>query len=71
MTKYLIAATYSPQAMAGWIKDPGSDRVAAANGAASKLGGKIINITFVRGKYDFIAEFELPNFEAAGSGKWT
>jgi len=69
MPKYLIAATYSPQAMAGWIKEPGSDRVAAANGAATKVGGKVVNITFVRGKYDFIAEFELPNFEAAAALK--
>jgi uncharacterized protein with GYD domain len=69
MQKYLIAATYSAQAMAGWIKEPGSDRVAAANGAASKVGGKVVSITFVRGKYDFIAEFELPNFEAAAALK--
>jgi uncharacterized protein with GYD domain len=69
MTKYLIAATYSAQAMAGWIKEPGSDRLAAANGAAAKVGGKVTSITFVRGKYDFIAEFDLPNFEAAAALK--
>lgn len=69
MSKYLIAATYSAQAMAGWIKEPGSDRLAAANNAAEKLGGKVENITFLRGKYDFIAEFDLPNFEAAAALK--
>ena len=69
MAKYIIGATYSAQAMAGWIKEPGSDRLAAANSAASKVGGKVVNITFLRGKYDFIAEFDLPNFEAAASIK--
>ena len=44
MSKYIIAATYSAQAMAGWIKEPGSDRLAAANSAAEKVGGKVINI---------------------------
>lgn len=69
MSKYLIAATYSAQAMSGWIKEPNSDRVAAASGAAEKVGGKVLSITFVRGKYDFIAEFDLPNFEAAAALK--
>jgi uncharacterized protein with GYD domain len=69
MTKYIFAATYSQQAMAGWIKEPGSDRLAAANAAADKVGGKVEKITFVRGKYDFIAEFDLPNFEAAAALK--
>lgn len=69
MSKYLIAATYSSQAMAGWIKEPGSDRLAAANAAAAKVGGKVEKITFVRGKYDFIAEFDLPNFESAAALK--
>ncbi len=69
MAKYLIAATYSSQAMAGWIKEPDSDRLAAANTVAAKVGGKVDKITFVRGKYDFIAEFDLPNFEAAASLK--
>ena len=55
MAKYIIGATYSAQAMAGWIKEPGSDRLAAANSAASKVGGKVVNITFLRCKYDFIA----------------
>ena len=59
MAKYIIGATYSAQAMAGWIKEPGSDRLAAANSAAAKVGGK----------YDFIAEFDLPNFEAAAALK--
>ena len=69
MTKYIFAASYSQQAMAGWIKEPGSDRLAAANAAADKVGGKVEKITFVRGKYDFIAEFDLPNFEAAAALK--
>ena len=69
MAKYLIAATYSSQAMAGWIKEPDSDRLAAANTVAAKVGGKVDKITFVRGKYDFIAEFDLPNFEAAAALK--
>lgn len=69
MTKYIFAATYSQQAMAGWIKEPGSDRLAAADAASSKVGGKVEKITFVRGKYDFIAEFDLPNFEAAAALK--
>jgi len=69
MTKYIFAATYSQQAMAGWIKEPGSDRLAAANAAADKVGGKVEKITFVRGRYDFIAEFDLPNFEAAAALK--
>ena len=30
MSKYIIAATTSSEAMAGWIKEPGSDRIAAA-----------------------------------------
>ena len=40
MAKYIIGATYSAQAMAGWIKEPGSDRLAAANSAAliAKVG---------------------------------
>ena len=69
MAKYIIGATYSAQAMAGWIKEPGSDRLAAANSAAAIVGGKVVSITFLRGKYDFIAEFDLPNFEAAAALK--
>ena len=69
MSKYIIAANYSSEAMAGWIKEPGSDRIAAANSAAAKVGGKVLSLTFVRGKYDFIAEFDLPNFEAAAALK--
>ena len=37
--------------------------------AVSEKCQNVHNITFVRGKYDFIAEFELPNFEAAAALK--
>ena len=69
MSKYIIAATYSSDAMSGWIKEPGSDRIKAADSVAAKVGGKVVSLTFVRGKYDFIAEFDLPNFDAAASLK--
>ena len=39
MTKFIIAASYSSQAMQGFLKDPGSDRLAAANSMASQIGG--------------------------------
>ena len=35
----------------------------------AKVGGKVVSITFLRGKYDFIAEFDLPSFEAAAALK--
>jgi len=69
MTKYIFAATYSKDAMSGFLKDPNSDRMAAADALASGFGGKCDKITFTRGKYDFIAEFELPNFNAAAGIK--
>jgi|TARA_B110000037_G_scaffold136281_1_gene154335 uncharacterized protein with GYD domain len=69
MTKFIIAASYSSQAMQGFLKDPGSDRLAAANSMASQIGGSCKSITFLRGKYDFIAEFDLPSFEAGAALK--
>ena len=69
MAKYIIAASYSSQAMQGFLKDPESDRFAAANSMASQVGGLCNSITFLRGKYDFIAEFDLPNFEAGAALK--
>ena len=69
MAKYIFAASYSQQAMGGFLKDPSSDRMAAANSLASQFGGKCEKLTFTRGVYDFIAEFDLPNFEAAASIK--
>ena len=65
MAKYIFAASYSQQAMGGFLKDPSSDR----NSLASQFGGKCEKLTFTRGVYDFIAEFDLPNFEAAASIK--
>ena len=69
MTKYIFAASYSKDAMSGFLKDPGSDRLAVANALATGFGGKCEKITFTRGKYDFIAEFDLPNFDAAAGIK--
>ena len=60
---------YTAKAFQGFLKDPSSDRMAAANSLASQFGGKCEKLTFTRGVYDFIAEFDLPNFEAAASIK--
>ena len=47
MSKYIIAATYSSDAMSGWIKEPGSDRIKAADSVAAKVGGKVVSLTFI------------------------
>ena len=64
--KYIVTARdfFMEKAISNSCADP-----VEASILFRKLGGKIINITFVRGKYDFIAEFELPNFEAAAALK--
>lgn len=69
MAKFIIAAKYSQQAFQGFLKDPGSDRVAVAHGLAAQQGGKCTSFTFTRGKYDFICEFDLPSFEAGAAIK--
>ena len=58
MSKFFMMGNFTQQGFSGLVKDPKSDRAAAANGCAESVGAKMISYTYVRGQYDFIVQAE-------------
>lgn len=66
MPKYLIQASYTADGVKGLLKDGGSKRRAAAEGAIKGLGGKLESFYFAFGDTDVFAIADAPdNISAA------
>lgn len=66
MPKYLIQASYTADGVKGLLKDGGSKRRAAAEGAIKGLGGKLESFYFAFGETDVFAIADAPdNISAA------
>jgi len=51
------------------MKNPDDDRHAAITLMVEKAGGELLELNFLRGKYDISVVAEIPNFEAAAAIK--
>mgnify|MGYP001199340122 CR=1 FL=1 len=63
MAKFYAIGTYSPESFEGFIKNPKQDRKSVVQELAKAMGGKVVDIEFLRGPYDFIVTIEADNFE--------
>ena len=63
MAKYIFAASYSQQAMGGFLKDPSSDRKAVVKQLTEAMGGQMHSMDIVRGSYDFVVVVDLTSFD--------
>jgi uncharacterized protein with GYD domain len=60
MARYMIQATYTPQAWAAMVKNP-VDRGAAVRALLEKAGGRLESIYFCFGENDVIVIAEMPD----------
>ena len=68
MARYLIQASYTPEAWAAQLKNP-QDRRQAAAALIERLGGRIETWDYAFGDYDVVGIGELPdNVSAAAAG---
>lgn len=67
--KFIFLAKYSNAGLAGFMKNPDDDRHAAITGMVEKAGGKLLELNFLRGKYDISVVAEVPSFEDAAAIK--
>ncbi len=68
MARYLIRASYTPEAWAAMMKSP-QNRREAARGAIEAVGGKLLSFDFAFGGDDAIVLVEMPdNVSAAAAG---
>jgi len=64
MSRYMIQASYTADAVASMVKHP-EDRSEAVRPVVEQLGGKLLEFYFTLGDYDTILIVELPNNTAA------
>lgn len=67
MAKFVIFFSYTPEAWANMIKNPG-DRTAAARAVVESVGGTLESLHFMFGDHDGMAIFDAPDAEAAAAG---
>lgn len=65
MPKYLYQGSYTPEGVAGLMKDGASGRRAAIKAAAKSVGGKLEAIYFGFGAEDVMVILDLPDNIAA------
>ena len=65
MPKYLIRGNYTPEGLAGLIKDGGTGRRAAVEQAAKSLGGNLEAMYFALGDTDVYVIVNLPDAVSA------
>ena len=62
MVSFIVLGNYTAQGAATINDAP--DRMAGAEKRAEELGGKVKEVYFTMGQYDFVALFEFPSDEA-------
>ena len=67
MPKYLLKARFSPEGLAGVMKDGGSARRAVADDLAKRLGGAVESYHFAFGDDDAYVICDLPDNQAAAT----
>jgi len=67
MPKYLWEVSYTPDGLAGLMKDGGTGRRAAVQQLIEKLGGRVEVFYFAFGSHDAYATVELPDHRAAAA----
>lgn len=60
MAVYMVQFSYTPQALAAFVKKP-QDRSIASRDLVQQLGGKLISLYYCLGEYDGIALYEVPD----------
>jgi len=66
MPDYLIQVAYTPEGVAGLLKNP-QDRIKAVTPAIERVGGKLIGGGFSFGDYDVTVLVSLPNNSSAAA----
>ncbi len=64
MSRYMIQASYTKDAVAGLVKQP-EDRSLVVRPLVEQLGGKLLDFYFCLGDYDVVCIVDLPNDTAA------
>ena len=59
--KFIVLAKYTKQGTDGWLDNPDEDRRAMLSGLSQKIGGKLLDLSYTRGKYDVVATVEAPS----------
>ena len=67
MPKYLLKARFSPEGLAGVMKEGGSARRAVADDLAKRLGGAVESYHFAFGDDDAYVICDLPDNKAAAT----
>lgn len=67
MARYLIQASYTPEAWAGMIRNPQNRREAVAP-LIEALGGRLVSLDFAFGEYDIVVILEVPDNIGATAG---
>ena len=66
MPRYLIQASYTPDALAAFVSKP-QDRVAGIRAVVQKLGGKLESFDYCLGDYDMVGVCTFPNDTSAAA----
>jgi len=65
MPKYLVAASYTADGIAGLVKEGGTGRRAKVTEAIERLGGSVETFYFALGETDAYLILDLPDHESA------
>jgi uncharacterized protein with GYD domain len=66
MSRYLIQAAYTAEAMAAFVSKP-QDRVAGVRSIIERLGGEFEHLDFCLGEYDVVATYSAPDDTTAAA----
>ena len=66
MALYMVQTAYTAEAIAAMAKNP-QDRRIPVRERIQKVGGRLIDMYYCFGEYDFVTLFEAPDDTAAGA----
>ena len=69
MTRFFTLGCYTDKSLAGFVKNPNTDRKASTKKIVEAAGGKLTDYALLRGDFDFIGIIDCPDFESVASIK--
>ena len=68
MTKFYVMGCYTDKGLAGFVKNPSTNRAAATKAIVEAGGAKLLDYSLLRGAFDFISVLE-GTFEQMAAAK--
>ncbi|PQM61416.1 MAG: hypothetical protein CML40_03700 [Rhodobacteraceae bacterium] len=61
--KFIVLAKYTKLGTDGWLENPDEDRRSMLSSLSTKIGGRLLELSYTRGEFDVVAIVEAPSLD--------